>query len=197
VSIDGRGAVNEPIRAEVDQCVISPLELWFFCRLVRLSPETLFLFYALGHVYQGIAMEGVVSENDVPVGMDAELNKELAETWNDMKQRLKALAELSQGEQYDENLTADQVKENLNAIQTGRRRKGEKWHTLKKTIGATLDIIAKVGGMVADAASQVNAVNSPNDSASNSFNAGFRPGWTMLQRSQFCHQRVQGLPKYI
>jgi gas vesicle protein len=101
-------------------------------------------------------MDVAVTDNEVPVGMDPELNKELAETWNGMKLRLKELAELSQGEEYDESLTADKVKENLNAIQTGRRKKAEKWHTLKKTLGATLDIIAKVGGMVADAASQVS-----------------------------------------
>lgn len=142
-------------------------------------------------------MEVVVSQNDVPAGMNPELNKKLAEAWNDMKKGLKALAEQSQGIEYDEKLTVDKVKENLNAIQTGRRRKGEKWKTLKQAIGDTLDVIANVGGMVADAASQVSAPKVLNNRVSGSFDTGIRSGWAMLQRSELCHHRVQGLPKYI
>lgn len=100
----------------------------------------------------------VVAADSIPRGVNEELNKQLEEIWLVMGQRIKKLADLSPGMQYDENLTHEQVKANLDRIQTGRRKKSEKWAKLKETFNHTLTAIANVGGMVADAASQVSAI---------------------------------------
>lgn len=98
----------------------------------------------------------VVAADAIPRGVNEELNKQLEEVWLDMGQRIKKLADLSPGMEYDENLKQEHVMANLERIQTGRRRKSGKWAKLKETFNHTLTAISTVGGMVADAASQVS-----------------------------------------
>ena len=139
-------------------------------------------------------MAVVVSDNAVPFGTDDPLNRELAETWKDMADRI---AEMSQGRVYDENLKVDNVLENLNAVQSGHQKKSEKWGSLKNTFSNALTVISNVGGMIAEATSQVSSMNSKKERGCGSFDAGVRPGRAMLQCPQLCHQRVQELPKHI
>lgn len=94
----------------------------------------------------------------IPRGVNEELNKQLAEVWLDMGQQIKNLAGLSPGMKYDENLKPEQVQANLERIHNGRRKKSEKWAKLKKTFDHTLTAIATIGGLVAEAASQVCAI---------------------------------------
>lgn len=97
-----------------------------------------------------------VVPRSVPVGADADINKQLAEVWGDMEQRMAKLAQMSQGKDYDKNLKPRDVMANLDAVRSARLKKSEKWGNIRKTISNTLDVIANVGGMVADAASQVS-----------------------------------------
>ena len=90
----------------------------------------------------------------VPVGTDAAANVRLAEAWRDMENRVKELAKLSYGKGYDPNIQPDDVMANLDAIQN-RKNKSNISQTVKDTFNNTLTAVAKVGGMVADAASQV------------------------------------------
>lgn len=98
----------------------------------------------------------LVAGDSIPRGVNDELNKQLEEVWVVMGQRIKKLADLSPGMKYDENLKQEQVMANLERIQTGRRKKSEKWAKLKETFDHTLTAISTVGCMVADAASQVS-----------------------------------------
>ncbi|KAJ6105469.1 hypothetical protein N7512_008986 [Penicillium capsulatum] len=97
----------------------------------------------------------VAAPSNVPTGADAEANKELASAWRDMEEKMHELASLSHGKNYDENLTADNVRENLQAIQN--RKKSEKMDKVKRVFNDSLQVIGVVGGMVAEAASQVFA----------------------------------------
>lgn len=102
-------------------------------------------------------MAVVVSGNAVPFGTDNTLNKEIAEIWKDMEERMDQLAKMSPGEDYDKNLKSENVLEKLNAVQSGHKKKSEKWARLKNTFNHTLTVISNVGGMIADATSQVFA----------------------------------------
>lgn len=96
----------------------------------------------------------LVTADAIPRGVNEELNRQLAEVWLDMGQQIKKYADLWRME-YDENLKAEQVQANLERIETGHRKKGEKWAKLKEVFDRTLTAIATVGDMVASAASQV------------------------------------------
>jgi hypothetical protein len=133
----------------------------------------------------------------VPTGANAEVNAELAKAWGDMQNRMYELAKMSQGKKYDENLQPQNVLENLDSIRSARLKKSEKWGKIRQTVSNTLDVIANVGGMVADAASQVSTMIYFGKKACFSFAIGFRTGWAMLQCPQFCHQRVQRLREHF
>lgn len=96
-----------------------------------------------------------VVPRSVPAGADADINKQLAAVWGDMEKRMAKLAEMSQGESYDKSLKPEDVMANLDAVRSARLKNSEKWGTIRQTVSNTLDVIANVGGMVADAASQV------------------------------------------
>lgn len=98
----------------------------------------------------------VPGDGDVPVGTDVGMNKELVEAWKDMEERMNELAKLSNGKNYDKNLKPDDVLANLDAIRNPHKRKSPTWRKIKEGFNNTLTVIAKVGGMVADAASQVS-----------------------------------------
>jgi hypothetical protein len=97
-----------------------------------------------------------VVPRSVPAGADADINEQLAAVWGDMEERVAKLAEKSQGKNYDKSLKPEDVMANLDAVRSARLKKSEKWKTIRKTVSDTLDVIANVGGMVADAASQVS-----------------------------------------
>lgn len=99
----------------------------------------------------------VVVPGNVPVGTDPVINKELAEAWKDMGERMSQLAKMSNGKNYDENLKPGDVMENLNAIQNPRKQTPAQWKKIKNGFNNTLTMIGIVGGMVADAASQVSS----------------------------------------
>lgn len=101
-------------------------------------------------------MQAVVPGN-VPVGKDPVINKQLAEAWKDMGECMSQLAKMSNGKNYDENLTPSDVMENLNAIQNPRKQTSAQWKKIKNGFNNTLTMIGIVGGMVADAASQVSS----------------------------------------
>jgi hypothetical protein len=109
-------------------------------------------------------MQAVVPSN-VPIGMDSTLNEQLAEAWKDMGERMHQLAKMSNGNDYDENLSPDDVMANLNAVPTAREKKSEKWGRIRQTFSNTLEVISTVGGMVADAASYVSPMVSLKRSA--------------------------------
>jgi glucuronate isomerase len=96
-----------------------------------------------------------VSSNEAPTGSDSEMNKQLAEAWKNMQDRVRKLAEMSQGQDYLENIQQADVMANLKAIQKGRE-KSPKTQRINQIFNDTLTVIGKVGGIVADAASQVN-----------------------------------------
>ncbi|KAJ5622596.1 hypothetical protein N7528_005828 [Penicillium herquei] len=92
----------------------------------------------------------------VPVGTDAAANAKLAEAWKQMENRVQQLASLSCGETYQKDLKPEDVMRNLDKIQNGKKKSAIS-QTVKETFSNTLTAVAKVGGMVADAASQVFA----------------------------------------
>jgi len=106
------------------------------------------------HAEQELAMAVVVSGNAVPFGTDNTLNKQIAEIWKEMEERIDQLAKMSPGEYYDKNLKSENVLQKLNAVQSGHK----KWEKLKNTFNHTLTVIANVGGMIADATSQVRSM---------------------------------------
>lgn len=97
-----------------------------------------------------------IAPGDVPVGTDAGMNEELARAWKEMGERMNDLAKVSNGKDIDLNLGPGDVLGNLDAIQNPSKRKSPKWQKVKEGFNNTLTIIEKVGGMVADAASQVS-----------------------------------------
>ena len=121
-----------------------------------------------------------VVPRSVPAGVDADINAALAKVWGDMEQRMFELAKMSQGKDYDRNLKPENVLENLDTVQSSRLKKSEKWATIRKGVSDTLDIISNVGGMVADAASQVRAMSSWRKTVCGSSETGVCSGWTML-----------------
>jgi hypothetical protein len=102
-----------------------------------------------------VATVAEVSPSEAPVGADPEMNEQLAEAWKNMQDRVRKLAEMSQGQDYQENIQQADVMANLEAIQKGRE-KSPKTQRVKQIFNDTLTVIGKVGGIVADAASQVN-----------------------------------------
>ncbi|KAJ6015205.1 hypothetical protein N7540_009796 [Penicillium herquei] len=92
----------------------------------------------------------------VSVGTDAAANAKLAEAWKEMENRVQQLANLSCGENYQKDLQPEYVMRNLEKMQNGKKKSGIP-QTVKDTFSNTLTAVAKVGGMVADAASQVFA----------------------------------------
>jgi hypothetical protein len=84
------------------------------------------------------------------------MNEELAKTWKEFGERMDELAKVSNGKDIDLNLKPNDVLGSLDAIQNPRKRKSPKWVKIKEGFNNTLTIIEKVGGMVADAASQVS-----------------------------------------
>ncbi|KAL2867422.1 uncharacterized protein BJX67DRAFT_381124 [Aspergillus lucknowensis] len=99
----------------------------------------------------------VASRVSGPDGLDPNVNPELAEAWKRMNEAMRKLAAASQGVAYDPSLSSDNVMQNLNAVQAARQMQAEKWGKIKQIFGNTLQVISMVGGMVADAASQVFA----------------------------------------
>ncbi|KAJ5731640.1 uncharacterized protein N7483_006148 [Penicillium malachiteum] len=89
----------------------------------------------------------------VPVGTDAAANAKLAEAWKEMENQVQQLANLSWGETYQKDLQPEDVIRNLEKIQNGKNKSAIS-QTVKETFSNTLTAVAKVGGMVADAASQ-------------------------------------------
>lgn len=71
-----------------------------------------------------------------------------------MESKIDELASLSKGKDYHCQLKLEMVQDNPNAIRNPRR-KSEKAQKVKEVFGDTLTVIGVVGGMVADAASQV------------------------------------------
>lgn len=94
-----------------------------------------------------------------PTVGDAQANEELASAWADMEDRMYQLAEMSRGTDYDPNLRKENVLDNFDTVRSEREKKSAKWGKLRKTVNNTLTVISNVGGMVADAASQVSTVN--------------------------------------
>jgi hypothetical protein len=94
-----------------------------------------------------------------PTVGDAQANADLARAWADMEERMYKLAEMSKGKDYDPNLQPENVMDNFDLVRSEREKKSEKWSTLRKAVQGTLTAIQNVGGMVADAASQVSTMN--------------------------------------
>ncbi|KAJ5671389.1 hypothetical protein N7507_000516 [Penicillium longicatenatum] len=92
----------------------------------------------------------------VPAGTDAEANAKLAAAWKRMQDRVQELAKLSHGPGYDPNLQPGDVMANLDAIQNPKKKSFIS-PGVKEAFNNTLTAVSKVGGMIADAASQVFA----------------------------------------
>lgn len=80
----------------------------------------------------------MVSGNAV-FGTDNTLNEEIAEIW-EMEERMDQLVKMSPGEDYEKNLKSESVLEKLNAVQSGHKKKSEKWARLKNTFIHTLTV---------------------------------------------------------
>ncbi|KAJ5110271.1 hypothetical protein N7532_002916 [Penicillium argentinense] len=93
----------------------------------------------------GSACKDVTMHPDVPA-----MDEELMELWVKIRDRVRELAE-REGKSVNENLEMVDVLENLD------NKEPSKTDTVKKCFGNTLTVIKKVGGIVADAASQVFA----------------------------------------
>lgn len=94
-----------------------------------------------------------------PTVGDAQANADLASAWADMEDRMYKLAEMSKGTKYDPNLKKENVLDNFDTVRSEREKKSAKRGKLRKTVNDTLTVISNVGGMVADAASQVSTMN--------------------------------------
>lgn len=98
-----------------------------------------------------------VSPDQAPVGADAEWNKQLAEVWKEVAERVQELAKLSNGTGYDKDIRPEQVMANLERVQAKTKKNANStWSKVKNSVSNTLTVISKVGGMAADAASQVS-----------------------------------------
>lgn len=93
---------------------------------------------------------------EVPAGTDAAANAELAKAWKEMENRVQELAKMSHGKDYDPNLQPSDVMANLDAIQNPKK-KSYISPGVKEAFNNTLTAVSKVGGMIADAASQVRS----------------------------------------
>ncbi|KAL4894267.1 hypothetical protein BDV59DRAFT_16615 [Aspergillus ambiguus] len=92
-----------------------------------------------------------------PAGPNPEASAKLAAAWRDMEEKMDSLARMSRGKDYDPNLKPQDVMSNLEAIKDSQRRKVENWGRVRQVFNNSLTVISNVGGMVADAASQVFA----------------------------------------
>jgi hypothetical protein len=108
---------------------------------------------------QVATMQGAMVEpspNQAPEGPDDMWTERLAREWKEMERRVKKLAELSRGTKYEENLQPGNVIQNLERVQAKSKQKANStWNKIRDSLNDTLTVIGKVGGMAADAASQV------------------------------------------
>ncbi|KAJ6098213.1 hypothetical protein N7499_002587 [Penicillium canescens] len=108
---------------------------------------------------QVATMQGAMAEpspNQAPEGPDDMWTERLAREWKDMERRVQTLAELSRGTKYEENLQPGNVIQNLERVQAKSKQKANStWGKIRESLNDTLTVIGKVGGMAADAASQV------------------------------------------
>lgn len=129
-----------------------------------------------------------------PTVGDAEANAKLARAWADMEDRMYKLADMSKGKRYDPNLKKENVLDNFDTVRSEREKKSAKWGKLRTTVNNTLTVISNVGGMVADAASQVSTMNDLFPKRQKAYTmltpTDFRPCWAMLQCPQFCDKCV-------
>ncbi|KAJ0419501.1 hypothetical protein BJY00DRAFT_313892 [Aspergillus carlsbadensis] len=102
-------------------------------------------------------MEALSLTDDLRVGAHAGLDPAVAEAWGNMQDRLRELEGLSNGPKYDPNLQPGGVLASLDRIQNSHSKGSPRWNKVKEIFSGTLDVIQTVGGMVADAASQVFA----------------------------------------
>ncbi|GFF30246.1 hypothetical protein IFM61606_10501 [Aspergillus udagawae] len=97
----------------------------------------------------------------MPIGPDLlggpDLDPDVTEAWQNMRDRLQDLATLSNGQEYDPNLEKEGVLASLERIQNPGRRGSERMKRVKEIFSGTLNVIQRVGGIAADAASQIFA----------------------------------------
>ena len=99
-----------------------------------------------------------VSPNQAPVGANTEWNKQLAKDWKEVEEKVQELAKLSKGPGYDKDIRLEDVLQNLERVQEKTKKKANStWSRVKDTLNKTLTVISTVGGMAADAASQVRS----------------------------------------
>lgn len=124
-----------------------------------------------------------VSPNEAPVGADFAMNEQLAKDWKEMEERVQRLAELSRGQAYDKNIQKHQVIANLERVQAKTKKKADStWGKFKHCLSNTLTVISNVGGMIADAASQVSFLHpiEKMQECATEPKVGFCPCWAML-----------------
>jgi hypothetical protein len=98
-----------------------------------------------------------VSPDQAPVGEDPEWNKQLAKDWKAMAEKVQELATLSKGTGYNEDIQPEQVMANLERVQKKTKKDDDStWSKVKTSVSKTLTVISTVGGIAADAASQVS-----------------------------------------
>ncbi|KAL2788162.1 hypothetical protein BJX66DRAFT_340553 [Aspergillus keveii] len=102
-------------------------------------------------------MEALSLTHDLDVGTDAEVDPAVADAWRHMRERLQELEALSNGQKYDPNLQPEGVLASLDRIQNQGGKRSPRWDKVKEIFSGTLNVIQTVGGLVADAASQVFA----------------------------------------
>jgi hypothetical protein len=101
-------------------------------------------------------MELAAVPRELSGGPDGVLDPDVVEAWNNMKRRLQELAAQSNGQAYDPRLDREGVLANLDRIQNSGRRDSGRMSAVRDVFADTLMVVQRVGGLLADAASQVS-----------------------------------------
>lgn len=133
------------------------------------------------------------SPDEAPEGPDDMWTERLANKWKEIEIHVRRLEQVS-GAKYDPDLEVPGVMANLAKIEKKTKDKTKsKWSQFKRHFTDTLTVISKVGGMAAEAASQVSrSIRIEKESVTES-KPGIRSSWAVLQCYQFCHHGVEGL----
>ncbi|KAL3440831.1 hypothetical protein BJX65DRAFT_316121 [Aspergillus insuetus] len=106
-------------------------------------------------------MEVTALPSELPSGPGVELDPDVAKAWIDMQRRVQEVASQLPGQEYDADLQGPGVLACLDRIQSSGRRDSGRMGRVRDVLSKTLDIIQRVGGLLADVASQFFAPAAP------------------------------------
>jgi hypothetical protein len=100
-------------------------------------------------------MEVAALSSELPSGPGVELDPDVVKAWIDMQRRVQEVASQLPGQEYDADLQGPGVLACLDRIQSTGRRDSGRMGRVRDVLSKTVDVIQRVGGLLADVASQV------------------------------------------